>query len=47
MTEDEFKEALEELDVMLNQLHRIKDKNLTLWLKRDIRRQLQKILSVY
>ena len=44
MTDEEFEKEVRDLVEMLNNLHRIKDKGLTKWLKREIRAQLIKIL---
>lgn len=47
MTDEEFEKEVRDLVEMLNNLHRIKDKSLTKWLKREIRAQLIKILKVH
>lgn len=44
MTDEEFEKEVRDLVEMLNNLHRIKDKGLTKWLKREIRAQLIQIL---
>ena len=45
MTDDEFEKEVRDLVEMLNHLHRIKDKSLTKWLKREIRDQLIRIIK--
>ena len=44
MTDEEFEKEVRDLVEKLNNLHRIKDKDLTKWLKREIRDQLIQIL---
>ena len=45
MTDEEFEKEVKDLVGMLNNLHLIKDKDRTKWLKREIREQLIKILK--
>ena len=45
MSDEEFKKEVQDLVEMLNNLHRIRDKGLTKWLKREIRERLIKILK--
>lgn len=45
MTDEEFTKEVEVLVEMLNNLHRIRDRSLTKWLRREIRTQLRIILN--
>lgn len=45
MTDEEFEKEVRDLVEMLNNLHKIKNKGLTKWLKNEIRAQLIKILK--
>ena len=45
MTDEEFKKEVKDLVDMLENLHLIRDKGLTKWLKREIRAQLIKIIK--
>lgn len=47
MSDEEFKKEVEDLIEMLNNLHRIRDKGLTKWLKREIKSRLINILKNY
>lgn len=45
MSDEEFEKEVTDLVDMLNNLHRIRNRGLTKWLKREIREQLIKILK--
>jgi hypothetical protein len=45
MTDEQFKEEVEELVRMLENYHLIKDKGLTQWMKAEIRDQVNNILN--
>lgn len=45
MSDEEFEKEVRDLVEMLNDLHRIRDKGLTKWLRREIREQLRKIIT--
>lgn len=47
MSDEEFKKEVEDLVEMLNNLHHIRDKGLTKWLKREIKARLINILKNY
>lgn len=44
MSDEEFKKEVKDLVEMLDNLHQIRDRNLTKWLKREIRAQMVRIL---
>ena len=44
MSDEEFEKEVKDLVEMLAGLHRIRDKGLTKWLKREIREQVRKII---
>lgn len=45
MTDEEFQKEVQDLVEMLNDLHRIKNKGLKKWLKREIRAQIINLLN--
>ncbi len=44
MSDEEFEKEVKDLVEMFADLHRIRDKGLTKWLKREIREQVRKII---